>query len=166
MMPNNYAPLRTVAWRDCRPLFRWYAVAAHIMGNRHESRIAVLISTRSKITLEAHAFDDIDSAQSLPEEYSRGLPRLSQHFRRDDGELVVEHVRFGEPDTFGNVHVAIIRNALRLADCDIGLRVNGDRINDEGIAFPVSDGMPVEGRIGIRRVRTAICVNAPQPVTV
>jgi len=56
------------------------------------------------------------------------------------------------------VHVAIIRNALRLADCDIGLRVNGDRINDEGIAFPVSDGMPVEGRAGIRRVRTAICV--------
>src|SRR5216684_7140065 len=69
-------------------------------------------------------------------------------------------------DAFEDVHVSVIRHADRLADRERRLRQDMDGIDDERVAFPMTDRMAVESRVWRFRMRPTVGVDAAQPIAV
>src|SRR6266478_1013596 len=59
-------------------------------------------------------------------------------------------------DAFEDVHVSVIRHADRLADRERRLRQDMDGIDDERVAFPMTDRMAVESRVWRFRMRPTV----------
>jgi hypothetical protein len=102
--------------------FRGHEVAALVMRDRDESRIAVLVEAVDEALLQAIAFDEFEFAFALAEKDSRRLPRTGQNPRRDDFQVVVEKTRALQVDALDDVHVAVVGHANGFADREVGLR--------------------------------------------
>src|SRR5207302_2698666 len=113
------------------PSFRRNAVAADIVLDRDEDRIAVVVGARREVAFEADAFDYVELPRPLPEIDSCRLPGLGEDLGRGDLELDMQDVLGGEIDALRDAHVAVVRHTRRLADRDIGLRHHADGVHHE-----------------------------------
>src|SRR6266496_1091331 len=145
---------------------RGNTIATYIVRSINENGIAVLVGLFDMVTLEANAFDDVELPRPLPEKYPRRLPRSGQDYGGDDLAVHVQYVFVGEVYALDDPHVAVVRHARGLADGDKGLRANANRVDDKRVSLPMADRVPVEGRVRVVGMRTAVGIDPAQPVAV
>src|SRR3979490_808341 len=158
--------LRAPPTKSARLLFRCNDIAPDGFLDRNEDVVALLVDTLGKVALYAHALSDIELPGALTEKDSRRLPRLGENLRREYLELVVQDVFVGKIDALDHPHVAIIGHTGSLADGKGHLRKNVNGVDDEGVAFPMAGRMAMEGWVRHVGMRTAVGVDAAQPVAV
>src|SRR5580704_14128676 len=139
-----------------RASFRCEDIAPDGLFDWDEDVIAIRVDALGKVALHADALDDIELAGTLPEEDSRGLPGCGQNLRREDLKIHMHDVLLGEMDALDHPHVAIVRQAGRLAHGERHLRKNVHGVDREGLALPMPDRMAVEGRVSNVRMGTAV----------
>src|SRR5262249_13259546 len=136
------------------------------MRDRDEGRIAVLVEALDEALLQAITLDEVEFPFALAEKDSRRLPWSGQNPRRDDFKVVVEKIHALQVNALDDVHFAVVGHANGLADGKVGLRQDADRIDHQRRAFPMSDGMTVEGRIRVAWMRPSVRIDTTKPVAV
>src|SRR5271170_5557426 len=134
------------------------------MGNEYV--VAVLILAWDEIFLFAFAFDDFVMTIGIAAKNARRLPRRGQNLRRRNFKVVMQNIRLRQMEPLDDMHFAVVWNADRFADRDIGLWRNGSRVDHQHIAIPMTDRMAVQCQIGIFGMRTAVGIDAPHAVAV
>src|SRR3984893_1944998 len=133
---------------------------------RNEDVVAELILAGDEVFLLAFPFGDLIMTRGIAAENSRRLPGCVETLRRRYFKIVVENVALRQMDPFDDMHVAVIRDADRLADRDIGLRDDRDGVDDQRFAVPMPDRVTVKRQVGIFGMRPAVHVDSPHSVAV
>src|SRR5262249_47596566 len=117
-------------------------------------------------SLQADALRDVRLGPARTVKFPGRPPRMCEHMRRSDLEIVGQHVRAREVNALDDVEIAVVGYADGFADGAEGLRQDADGVDDKRVAVPAPDRMAVKTGIRIGRMWPAVGVDAPKPIAV
>ena len=89
-----------------------------------------------------------------------------KNLRRENLQIDLQDILVGKVDALDHSHVAIVGYTGGFADGERCLRKNVHGVDHKGVAFPVSDRMPVECRVRNVRMSASVSVDTTYPVAI